>query len=214
MIKKTIYALASTLAASTAFASSNWTTEDGILVKDSQGQCVRSSDWTFATAHADCIAKPATVPLVLVEPSITNVKPAIDVAESVVSITIEPQPKAVAEIQVIQAETLFDFDKSTLKDQGKQTLDKFVSDLNVLNTAAITSVFIVGHTDSVGTSAYNFNLGARRAAVVKEYLIAKGIDSSSISAVSRGEQDPVADNKTSTGRAKNRRVFLEVFGLK
>ena len=72
----------------------------------------------------------------------------------------------------------------------------------------------VGHTDSVGTDAYNQKLSERRAAAVKAYLVSKGIAANRVYTEGKGEKSPVADNKTKEGRAKNRRVEIEVVGTR
>lgn len=107
------------------------------------------------------------------------------------------------------ADALFDFDKSVLKPLGKATLDGLVERINGIS---LEVVIVVGHTDSVGTDAYNQKLGQRRADAVKAYLVSKGIDSKRVYTESRGEKQPVADNKTSKGRERNRRVEIEVVG--
>ena len=73
-------------------------------------------------------------------------------------------------------------------------------------------IIAVGHTDSVGTDAYNQKLSLRRSQAVKAYLVSKGIDKTRIYTEGKGEKQPVADNSTSEGRAKNRRVEIEVVG--
>ena len=75
-------------------------------------------------------------------------------------------------------------------------------------------VIAVGHTDSVGTDKYNNKLSQRRADAVKAYLVSKGIEPNRIYTEGKGEKQPVADNKTSEGRAKNRRVEIEVVGTR
>ena len=71
----------------------------------------------------------------------------------------------------------------------------------------------VGHTDSVGTDAYNLRLGMRRAEAVKQYLVSQGLEAGRIYSDTKGETQPVATNKTSAGRAENRRVVIEVYGV-
>ena len=75
-------------------------------------------------------------------------------------------------------------------------------------------VIAVGNTDSVGTDAYNMALGQRRAQAVKAYLVSKGIEGNRIYTESKGKSNPVASNATAEGRAKNRRVDVEVVGTK
>ncbi|MBO0160588.1 OmpA family protein, partial [Vibrio parahaemolyticus] len=72
----------------------------------------------------------------------------------------------------------------------------------------------VGHTDSIGSDAYNQKLSVRRAEAVKAYLVSKGIEENRVYTEGKGEKQPVADNKTSEGRAKNRRVEVEVVGTR
>jgi OOP family OmpA-OmpF porin len=72
----------------------------------------------------------------------------------------------------------------------------------------------IGHTDSIGSDAYNQKLSVRRAEAVKAYLVSKGIEANRIYTEGKGEKQPVADNKTKDGRAKNRRVEIEVIGTR
>ena len=76
------------------------------------------------------------------------------------------------------------------------------------------NVDVIGHTDWVGTNAYNMKLSDRRAAAVKTYLVSKGIEANRVYTEGKGEKQPVADNKTKEGRAKNRRVEIEVVGTR
>ena len=109
------------------------------------------------------------------------------------------------------ADAFFDFDKSVLKPEGKAKLDDLVGKVQGINLEVIIAV---GHTDSVGSDAYNQRLSVRRAEAVKAYLVSKGIDKSRVYTEGKGEKQPVADNKTAEGRAKNRRVEIEVVGTR
>jgi OmpA-OmpF porin, OOP family len=72
----------------------------------------------------------------------------------------------------------------------------------------------VGHTDAVGTEAYNQKLSLRRADAVKAYLVSKGLDPARLYTEGKGETQPVADDRSAAGRAKNRHVTIEVVGTR
>ena len=109
------------------------------------------------------------------------------------------------------AEVLFDFDKSVVKPDGKSKLDDLAAKVRGIN---LEVVIAIGHTDSVGTDEYNQKLSVRRAESVKAYLVSKSIEANRVYTEGKGEKQPVADNKTSEGRAKNRRVEIEVIGTR
>jgi OOP family OmpA-OmpF porin len=99
---------------------------------------------------------------------------------------------------------LFDFDKSVLKASGKKAIDEVLAQIG---QAKLKSIRVDGHTDWVGTDAYNQKLSVRRAVAVKDYLMSKGL-AETIQAVGHGKREPVADNHTAAGRAKNRRAEI------
>jgi OOP family OmpA-OmpF porin len=109
------------------------------------------------------------------------------------------------------ADTFFDFDKSVIKPEGRAKLDDLVAKTQGIAREVIIAV---GYTDSVGTDAYNKGLSDRRAASVKNYLVSKGVPANRIYTEGKGEKDPIASNSTSEGRAKNRRVEIEVVGTR
>jgi OmpA-OmpF porin, OOP family len=120
-------------------------------------------------------------------------------------------PVPVSEKVTYSADTFFDFNKSVLKTGGKASLDDMASKLNGMDLEVIIAV---GHTDSVGSNAYNQKLSVRRADAVKAYLISKGVESSRVFSEGKGERQPVASNKTDNGRARNRRVVIELVGTR
>ena len=124
----------------------------------------------------------------------------------------EPEkPKPVAEKVTFAADVFFDFDKSVIKPEGKSKLDDLSSKLKGIN---LEVVIAIGHADSIGSDAYNQRLSVRRAESVKAYLVSRGVESNRVYTEGKGEKQPVADNKSREGRAKNRRVEIEVIGTR
>lgn len=117
----------------------------------------------------------------------------------------KPAPKV--ERTIILDHVLFDFDKTGIKPDGAKILDRLAK---FLNENPDKKVDLEGHTDWIGTEKYNQGLSERRAAAVKNYLMKKGIDPSRIATRGFGKRKPIADNKTEAGRAKNRRVEVQV----
>ena len=191
-----------------AFAQTvdNWRAGDGTVVKNVTNElCWRDISWTPATAAAGCdgaIVAPKAAP---VAAPVAAPAPAPVAAPA-------PAPAPVAAAKVTYAaDAFFDFDKSVLKPEGKAKLDDLVSKVKNINLEVIIAV---GHTDSVGTDAYNQKLSVRRAEAVKAYLVSKGIEKNRVYTEGKGEKQPIADNKTKEGRAKNRRVEIEVVGTR
>jgi OOP family OmpA-OmpF porin len=183
----------------------NWRNANGDVWKNASGDCWRNANWTPATAAPGCGPAPAPAPAPVVAPPPAPPAPAVAPRAA-------PAPQAPAASKVTYAaDAFFDFDKATLKPAGKAKLDDLVGKVKGINLEVIIAV---GHTDSVGSDAYNQKLSVKRAESVKAYLVSKGIEKNRIYTEGKGEKQPVADNKTNEGRAKNRRVEIEVVGTR
>src|SRR5512133_2351712 len=186
----------------------NWQNGSGELVwKNGTNElCWRDAFWTPATAAKGCDGAlvpppPPPAPVAAAPAPAPAAAPAPAPA---------PQPPAATKV-TYAADAFFDFDKSVLKPEGKAKLDDLVGKVKGINLEVIIAV---GHTDSVGTDAYNQKLSVRRADAVNAYLVSKGIEKNRVYTEGKGEKQPVADNKTAEGRAKNRRVEIEVVGTR
>ena len=111
----------------------------------------------------------------------------------------------------VSAVAHFDFNGTSIRPDDR---DAILAEVGAMKDVTWQSVTAVGYTDSVGTARYNERLSARRANAVKTYLVSKGLESSMIDAVGKGQADPVADNTSTTGRAKNRRTLIEFKGVR
>ena len=200
-----LFAAAALATAAGAQTVDNWKNGSGDLVwKNGTNElCWRDSFWTPATAAAGCdgaLVAPAAAPAVVVVVPVAPVVPA----------PAQPAPPAASKV-TYAADAFFDFDKYVLKPEGKAKLDDLVGKVKGVNLEVIIAV---GHTDSIGTVEYNQKLSVRRAEAVKAYLVSKGIEKNRVYTEGKGEKQPVADNKTAEGRAKNRRVEIEVVGTR
>lgn len=118
------------------------------------------------------------------------------------------EPEPMAEPVRVELDVKFDFDRAEVK-QGSMGDIRELADF--MKQYGQTSTVVEGHTDSVGTDAYNQRLSERRANAVRDVLVNEhGLDNSRVRAVGYGESRPVADNATEEGRAINRRVEAEV----
>jgi OOP family OmpA-OmpF porin len=105
----------------------------------------------------------------------------------------------------ILADVLFDFDRSVVRPEAFPLLDEVA--LIIVNNPGLR-VILEGHTDSIGSEAYNMGLSKRRAEAVKDYLVNKGVSSDQMATVGYGESKPVATNQTKEGRQLNRRTEI------
>ena len=201
-----LFASAALATAAGAQTVDNWKNGSGELVwkNGTNEYCWRDAFWTPATAAPGCDGA-----LVAAAPA-PAVAPAAAPAAAAPAAKPAPAP-AVATKVTYAADAFFDFDKSVLKPEGKAKLDDLASKVKDINLEVIIAV---GHTDSVGSDAYNQKLSVRRSEAVKAYLVSKGIEKNRVYTEGKGEEQPVADNKTKEGRAKNRRVEIEVVGTR
>jgi len=107
----------------------------------------------------------------------------------------------------IPSDVSFDVGKADIKPKMRPVLDKFAQSLN---TYPETTVRIVGHTDSTGSDAINNPLSVDRAASARSYIVRRGVELNRVAIDGRGAHEPVADNGTAQGRARNRRVDIFV----
>ena len=188
----------------------NWRASDGSVVRNGSNEhCWRDQSWTPATGVQGCDGVPAPVKAVAPAPAPAPapVAAAPAPAPAPAAAPAAPQMEKVS----FAADAFFDFDKADLKPEGKAKLDDLTEKVKGLNLEVIIAV---GHTDSKGADAYNQKLSVKRADAVKSYLSGKGFEATRIYTEGKGEAQPVADNKSDAGRAKNRRVEIEVVGTR
>jgi len=182
---------------------------NGKVVKDNYGECWRTGYWTPAMANAEC------------DPNLVKKETPPPVEEAAPAPQAAPEPVAAMPRQInLSADTLFAFNKATLKPAGKTTLDDLVRDLNA---AKFDQILVIGHTDRIGSASYNQKLSVRRADSVKDYLVSKGIPADKISAKGVGKSQPVTKPGECVGRKSpkliaclqpDRRVEVEVTATK
>ena len=184
-----------------------------VVAKSGFGLCWRDGYWTPAAAAADkagCECDKDLLPAETCAPKVAAA-PAAAAAAGV---------KPSGEKITVAADALFDFNKAVLRPAGKAKLDELVSKAKAIKLEVILAV---GHTDRIGGDAYNQKLSEKRAAAVKEYLVAKGIEANRVYTEGKGEKQPVTGDKCK-GNAKtkalidclqpDRRVDIEVIGTK
>jgi OmpA-OmpF porin, OOP family len=187
--------------------------------------CVRTSDWTPARAVAECdpdlVKKPAPKPA----PAKPAPKPEVKPAPKP-----EPKPKPKKPVMLNIEEKIelqgMPFDKAEMTDDNKKELDAFFAGLQKATKARSAvefgAIVVTGHTDRIGSLKYNMALSERRAVVVKDYIVAKGIDQKLIFWEGKGPKQPIpvtkfCDNKMKRAQlieclAPNRRVTVEAVG--
>ncbi|MFN3303711.1 MAG: outer membrane protein OmpA [Roseateles sp.] len=207
-----LFAMAAVAAAASSASAQtidNWRATDGTVWKNGTNEyCWRDNFWTPATAAKGCDGEIKPAPKVEPPKPVAPPPPAPPAPPP----PAPPAPPApVSEKVTFAADAFFDFDKSTLKPEATAKLDDLVSKTKGINLEVIIAV---GHTDSVGSDEYNQKLSIRRSEAVKAYLVSKGVEPNRVYTEGKGEKQPVADNKTAEGRAKNRRTEIEVVGTR
>lgn len=202
------------------------TDTNGLVIRGTQGECWRTGSWTPAQATVigcDGVMAKATP---VAAPAPSPKQPAPEAQTSPQSESSPPPLIAVPETQApalaagtagaaasekvtLDTDTYFDFDKATLKPEGESRLKEIA---NRVSSMKLEVVVATGYTDWTGTDAYNQKLSERRANTIKRFLANQGIPNKRIFIEGKGEKDPVTSNQTREGRAKNRRVVVELVG--
>lgn len=184
------------------------------------GVCVRTSYWTPAHATEQCDpdlvprAAPAAAPVA------PRSAPPVAAPAAPAAPAAAPKPAAVAptiEKVTLQTDALFDFDKAVIRNDARDKLDGLVSQIKGVN---LEVVIAVGHTDRLGSVAYNQRLSVRRAEAVKNYMVSKGIPANRIYTEGKGKAQPVKECKDTNRKAlidclqPNRRVEVEIVGTR
>jgi outer membrane protein OmpA-like peptidoglycan-associated protein len=206
-VKRVAIAAAFSTIATMAQAHEARVVNDGYVISDQTGQVVRDSfGWCWHTSS--WTPEKATV---IGCDGYTG--------EKVVAV-VSPPPVAHVRRFALKTDTLFGFDKATLRAEGKHAIDKLFDELKDLDPKE-GKVLVVGYTDRIGSDKYNQGLSERRAHAVRSYLVAKGMPADKIEAEGRGKSHPVTgDTCKGTKKTKaliaclspDRRVEVEVVG--
>ncbi|HEY5293526.1 MAG TPA: OmpA family protein [Burkholderiales bacterium] len=204
-------------------ASAQNINKDNELVTDSRTAVVKSG---FGLCwHSGFGPPPASTPecdpnyVAYVAPPVVKSAPVPPPAQ-VAALTPPPAATPVAQKLTLDADTLFDFDKATLRPAGRDTLDTFVGNLRDISPETIMAI---GHADRIGTERYNQRLSEQRVATVKAYMVSKGVEPGRVYTEGKGETQPVTKAGDCAGpkSAKviaclqpDRRVDIEVIGTK
>ena len=181
----------------------------GYVAKSGTGLCWRTGYWTPAMAIAECD------PDLVKKDMAPAAAPAAPAAAAPAA-----APKPAAKKVTLSADTLFDFDKSTLRAAGQESLSKLVASIKDMKLEVIIAV---GHADRLGSDKYNQKLSERRAEAVKAFLVSKGVEPNRVYAEGKGEKQPVTKADQCKGpKSKkvidclqpDRRVEIEVIGTR
>jgi OOP family OmpA-OmpF porin len=178
----------------------------GAVAKSGFGLCWKTTRWTPAMAVAECD------PDLVKKPEAAKPEPAAKPAAT---------PKPAAQKVTLAADTLFDFNKATLRGEGQAKLDDVIGKLKGIKLEVIIAV---GHADRIGTDKYNQKLSEKRAEAVKAYIVGKGVEPNRVYTEGKGEKQSVTGDKCGKSDTKSkklidclqpdRRVEIEVIGTK
>ena len=207
-----VLSLSASLVQAQATNSIYVTDSRGLVVMSGFGLCWHTQWWTPAAAATDpngCTCDKDLIPKEVCEGKTAAAAPATPAA---------PTVKPAGEKITVAADALFDFNKSTLRPEGKAKIDEVAAKADQLN---LEVVIAVGHADRIGGAAYNQKLSEKRAAAVKDYMVSKGIPANRIYTEGKGSKQPVTKPDQCKGpkSAKviaclqpDRRVDIEIIG--
>ncbi len=197
-------------------------TQGGIVRAVGAGVCVRTSQWTPALAVAECdpdlVPKPAPAPAPKPAPK-PEAKPA---PKPEAKPEAKPKPEKPEMLNIERKIELqgMPFDKAEMTADNTKELDEFMADLKPVTLGAI---IVTGHTDRIGSLRYNQRLSERRAVVVKDYVVSKGVDPKLIFWEGKAFNQPIPVTKFCSNKMKrkqlieclapNRRVTVEAVGV-
>ncbi|HEY3433670.1 MAG TPA: OmpA family protein [Rhodocyclaceae bacterium] len=179
----------------------------GIAVRSGSGLCWHTGTGPASATPNECDSGPATAPIT-------------KATEPVAKVPMVLAPKPAAARVTLDADALFDFNKSNLLPAGRDALDTFVASIHDISPEAILAV---GHADRFGSDSYNQHLSEQRAESVKTYLMSKGIDPNRIKIEGRGETQPTTQtsecqgaksSKTIACLQPDRRVDVQIVGTR
>lgn len=200
---KTLSTLILCAASTQVFADKEyWLGTDGDYARGRDGKCVRTILWTQERSIDGCEGRETKAE---VKPAPVKEEP---VAAAVVAAPVAAAPETTT--MNLSSGATFELGGSTLSAEGKAEVAAMVAKFE---GKTVDAVLIEGYTDNSGDASFNQQLSEKRAEAVKAELVANGANPDKISTVGHGEDNPIADNSTREGRAKNRRVEIKVEGV-
>lgn len=176
---------------------SGYLTSGNNVVTTALDSCLRSGTWSEDTQLNACEG---------IEEMAEEAVETVEVAEAADTET-PVETTAKVELQSLSGEALFATDSAELGNGGRQSIEALLSDLATFKN--IIAITVTGHTDSVGSDAYNQDLSTRRAQTVAS-LITERFPDAPVTVIGLGESDPIGNNDTEAGRLMNRRVNVSV----